>query len=94
MSENNSKLPIDSHEDKFEKEVDHDNVSSMLGEMEGYPEAFDMLKDAMRLDLTEKEFLEHMKKTSEKPTVKGKSLDDDWDYFKGDFGSNEEGTTN
>lgn len=94
MSDSNMRPgPEEPHDDKFENEVDHDNIASMLGEIEHHPEAFSMLKDAMRLDLSDKEFFDHVKKNSQKPTVRGKSLDDDWDYFKGNFGSSEEGTT-
>lgn len=79
----------ENHDDKFSNEADHDNVAAMLEEIEEYPQAFNMLKDAMRFDLTDEEFFAHVKTISAEPKVKGADLDEDWEDFKGNFGSDD-----
>lgn len=92
-SENNADKNVDEampnpdfppHSGHIGSEADHDNVSAMLEELEDHPQAFASVRDAMRLDMTDAEFLDHTKRIFGAPTVSG-GVDESWDDFKGDF---------
>lgn len=84
-------IPED-HASNFSDERDHDGVSEILAEMQASGASEKNVQDFLngaRLDMSDKELLEHLREYRGSPKVQGSNVDEKWENFskKHGFGS-------